>query len=132
MATAESIGNPIAVLPLLYHPLSLWRHELVTDLSVPLHEASLVTRGPVTLMGGPPPSGSRRTDPVSAARRPAPQAEVKARHIRESHYVEIKERSPSMGRLAPIPIRRAPGSIAASSQTRTSHPLRPVQTEQPF
>jgi hypothetical protein len=45
MATAESLGNPIAVLPVLYH--LLWRGELVTDLSVPLHEASMVTRGPV-------------------------------------------------------------------------------------
>jgi hypothetical protein len=45
MATAESLGDPIAVLPVLYH--LLWRHELVTDLSVPLHEASMVTRGPV-------------------------------------------------------------------------------------
>jgi hypothetical protein len=45
MATAESVGDPIAVLPVLYH--LLWRGELVTDLSVPLHEASMVTRGPV-------------------------------------------------------------------------------------
>jgi hypothetical protein len=45
MATAESIGDPIAVLPVLYHVL--WRGVLVTDLSVPLHEASMVTRGPV-------------------------------------------------------------------------------------
>jgi hypothetical protein len=45
MATAESIGDPIAVLPVLYH--LLWRGELVTDLSVPLHEASMVTRRPV-------------------------------------------------------------------------------------
>lgn len=45
MATAESIGDPVAVLPVLYH--LLWRGELVTDLSVPLHETSMVTRGPV-------------------------------------------------------------------------------------
>jgi hypothetical protein len=45
MATAESVGDPIAVLPVLYH--LLWRGELVTDLSVPLHEASMVTRGQV-------------------------------------------------------------------------------------
>jgi hypothetical protein len=45
MATAESVGDPIAVLPVPYH--LLWRGELVTDLSVPLHEASMVTRGQV-------------------------------------------------------------------------------------
>jgi hypothetical protein len=34
-AAAEAVGDPIAVLPVLFHLLR--RHELVTDLSVPLH-----------------------------------------------------------------------------------------------
>jgi hypothetical protein len=42
MATAESVGDPIAVLPVLFH--LLWRQELVTDLAVPLHPAVTVTR----------------------------------------------------------------------------------------
>ena len=37
MAGAQAVGDPIAVLPVLFH--LLWRHELVTDLSVPLHAA---------------------------------------------------------------------------------------------
>ncbi|MEV0826353.1 TnsA-like heteromeric transposase endonuclease subunit [Nonomuraea rubra] len=35
MAGAQAVGDPIAVLPVLFH--LLWQHELVTDLSVPLH-----------------------------------------------------------------------------------------------
>jgi hypothetical protein len=42
MATVESVGDSIAVLPVLFH--LLWRQELVTDLSVPLHPAVTVTR----------------------------------------------------------------------------------------
>jgi len=42
MAGAEAVGDPIAVLPVLFH--LLWRHELVTDLSVPLHPCAAVTR----------------------------------------------------------------------------------------
>ena len=41
MAGAEAVGDPIAVLPVLFH--LLWRHELVTDLSVPLHPCAAVT-----------------------------------------------------------------------------------------
>jgi hypothetical protein len=41
MAGAEAVGDPIAVLPVLFH--LLWRHELVTDLSVPLHPDAAVT-----------------------------------------------------------------------------------------
>ena len=42
MAGAEAVGDPIAVLPVLFH--LLWQHELVTDLSVPLHPCAAVTR----------------------------------------------------------------------------------------
>ncbi|MFD3659293.1 TnsA-like heteromeric transposase endonuclease subunit [Streptomyces sp. NPDC058659] len=38
---ADLAGDPIAVLPVLFH--LLWRHELAVDLSVPLHAASLVS-----------------------------------------------------------------------------------------
>lgn len=37
---AEAAGDPVAVLPVLYH--LLWRHELTADLSVPLHPAATV------------------------------------------------------------------------------------------
>ena len=40
VAGAQAVGDPIAVLPVLFH--LLWLHELVTDLSVPLTEHSLV------------------------------------------------------------------------------------------
>lgn len=40
MAGAEAVGDPIAVLPVLFH--LLWRHELVVDLTVPLHQLSVV------------------------------------------------------------------------------------------
>jgi hypothetical protein len=42
MAGAEAAGDPIAVLPVLFH--LLWCHELTIDLSTPLHEATLVSR----------------------------------------------------------------------------------------
>jgi hypothetical protein len=29
------VGDPIVVLPVLFH--LLWRHDLITDLSLPLH-----------------------------------------------------------------------------------------------
>jgi hypothetical protein len=44
MDGAEAAGDPVAVLPVLYH--LLWRHELAADLSVALHPAT-----PVTLAG---------------------------------------------------------------------------------
>jgi hypothetical protein len=37
---AEAAGDPIAVLPVLYH--LLWRQELAADLSVPLHPVTVV------------------------------------------------------------------------------------------
>ena len=37
---AEAAGDPIAVLPVLYH--LLWRQDLVADLSVPLHPATVI------------------------------------------------------------------------------------------
>jgi hypothetical protein len=40
MDGAEAAGDPIAVLPVLYH--LLWRQELAADLSVPLHPATVV------------------------------------------------------------------------------------------
>jgi hypothetical protein len=40
MAGAEAVGDPIAVLPVLFH--LLWSHELVADLSVPLTEHSVI------------------------------------------------------------------------------------------
>jgi hypothetical protein len=45
MAGAEEAGDPIAVLPVLFH--LLWRHELTADLSVPLHQATVVAAGQV-------------------------------------------------------------------------------------
>ncbi len=42
MAGAEATGDPIAVLPVLFH--LLWRRELMVDLSVPLHQAAMVSR----------------------------------------------------------------------------------------
>lgn len=41
MAGAEAVGDPIAVLPVLFH--LLWRHDLTVDLSVPLHPCVSVT-----------------------------------------------------------------------------------------
>jgi hypothetical protein len=43
MAGAEAAGDPIAVLPVLFH--LLWRHELTADLSVPLGPLTLVSAG---------------------------------------------------------------------------------------
>lgn len=41
MAGADAAGDPIAVLPVLFH--LLWLHELLVDLSVPLHHAAAVS-----------------------------------------------------------------------------------------
>ncbi|WP_322751231.1 MULTISPECIES: TnsA-like heteromeric transposase endonuclease subunit [unclassified Frankia] len=41
MTGAERAGDPVAVLPVLFH--LLWRQELTVDLSVPLHASALVT-----------------------------------------------------------------------------------------
>lgn len=41
MAGAETLGDPMAVLPVLFH--LLWRHELIVDVSVPLHPSTLVS-----------------------------------------------------------------------------------------
>ncbi|WP_019871538.1 TnsA-like heteromeric transposase endonuclease subunit [Salinispora oceanensis] len=41
LAGAEAAGDPIAVLPVLFH--LLWRYELHTDLSTPLHPDAVVT-----------------------------------------------------------------------------------------
>src|SRR5215472_12376220 len=46
MAGAEAAGDPVAVLPVLFH--LLWRHELTTDLSVPLGRGTLLSPGMVT------------------------------------------------------------------------------------
>jgi TnsA-like endonuclease N terminal len=43
MAGADGVGDPIAVLPVLFH--LLWLHELAVDLSLPLHEAAVVGTG---------------------------------------------------------------------------------------
>ena len=40
MAGAEAAGDPIAVLPVLFH--LLWCQELTIDLSTPLHQGTLV------------------------------------------------------------------------------------------
>ena len=40
-AGADAVGDPIAVLPVLFH--LLWRRELVVDLSVPLHDETPVS-----------------------------------------------------------------------------------------
>ncbi|MEU7004191.1 TnsA-like heteromeric transposase endonuclease subunit [Nonomuraea sp. NPDC046570] len=41
MAGAEKVGDPIAVLPVLFD--LLWRHDLERDLAAPLHPDSVVT-----------------------------------------------------------------------------------------
>ena len=41
-AGAAAVGDPIAVVPMLFH--LMWRGELVADLSVPLHDATLARR----------------------------------------------------------------------------------------
>jgi TnsA-like endonuclease N terminal len=46
IAGAAAAGDPIAVLPVLFH--LLWCHELSADLSVPLHPGTLVSPGMVT------------------------------------------------------------------------------------
>jgi hypothetical protein len=46
MAGAAAAGDPIAVLPVLFH--LLWCHELSADLSVALHPGTLVSPGMVT------------------------------------------------------------------------------------
>lgn len=45
MAGAETVGGPIAVLPVLFH--LLWCHDLVADLSVPLHPDTVVATAEV-------------------------------------------------------------------------------------
>jgi len=40
MAGTEAAGDPIAVLPVLFH--LLWCQDLTVDLSVPLHDGSRV------------------------------------------------------------------------------------------
>ena len=44
MAGTVEVGDPIAVLPTLFH--LLWRRRLTADLSVLLHAGSLVQPGP--------------------------------------------------------------------------------------
>jgi hypothetical protein len=41
LAGAEAVGDPIAVLPVLFH--LLWRQDLAADLSMPLHPLTTVT-----------------------------------------------------------------------------------------
>ncbi|MDT3728246.1 TnsA-like heteromeric transposase endonuclease subunit [Streptomyces sp. DSM 41972] len=43
MTGASTVGDPIGVLPVLFH--LLWSHELSADVSVPLHALSLVSAG---------------------------------------------------------------------------------------
>ncbi|MGW4304765.1 TnsA-like heteromeric transposase endonuclease subunit [Streptomyces californicus] len=43
MGGASAVGDPIKVLPVLFH--LLWSHELTADVSVPLHALSLVSAG---------------------------------------------------------------------------------------
>ncbi|WP_328725086.1 TnsA-like heteromeric transposase endonuclease subunit [Streptomyces sp. NBC_00259] len=45
MAGATMAGDPIAVLPVLFH--LLWLHELLVDVRVPLHAAAMVSSGPM-------------------------------------------------------------------------------------
>jgi hypothetical protein len=46
LAGAEAVGDPIAVLPVLFY--LLWRQELIVNLSVPLHQAAIMARAPLT------------------------------------------------------------------------------------
>ena len=61
MAGAEAAGDPIAVLPVLFH--LLWYHELTIDLSTPLHQATLVgtvnLSNPRAIFAGSPPRFTR-------------------------------------------------------------------------
>jgi hypothetical protein len=50
MAGAEAVGDPIAVVPVLFH--LLWRQDLVADLSVPLHPATTVTSAAAGVVTG--------------------------------------------------------------------------------
>ncbi|MFI2615657.1 TnsA-like heteromeric transposase endonuclease subunit [Streptomyces sp. NPDC018584] len=43
VAGASAVGDPIGVLPVLFH--LLWSHELTVDVSVPLHAVALVSAG---------------------------------------------------------------------------------------
>jgi hypothetical protein len=43
MAGAASVGDPLAVLPALFH--LMWRHALVADLTVRLTAGSFVSAG---------------------------------------------------------------------------------------
>ncbi len=43
MDGAEAVGDPVAVLPVLFH--LLWSHDLEVDVSVPLHAGTLVSPG---------------------------------------------------------------------------------------
>ena len=45
---AEAVGDPIAVLPVLFH--LLWRQDLAADLSVPLHPCTSVTTAAASLV----------------------------------------------------------------------------------
>ena len=47
MDGAQAAGDPIGVLPVLFH--LLWRHQLVADLSLPLHEGTAVHAGRATV-----------------------------------------------------------------------------------
>lgn len=48
LAAAEAVGDPIAVLPVLFH--LLWRQDLATDLSVPLHPFTTVATAGIGLV----------------------------------------------------------------------------------
>jgi hypothetical protein len=46
LAGAETVGHPMAVLPVLFH--LIWCHELAADLTVPLHPDTVLTGESVT------------------------------------------------------------------------------------
>lgn len=56
---AEAVGDPIAVLPAVFH--ALWHGHLTTPLDVPLHERALLSPGPGTGGQQPPPDSSTGT-----------------------------------------------------------------------
>lgn len=59
MAGAEAVGDPIGVLPVLFH--LMWRHELAADLSLVLSDRTLVRTangsGGAAVAGGVPSEG---------------------------------------------------------------------------
>ena len=55
---AEAVGDPLAVLPAVFH--ALWHQRLTTPLGTPLHERAIVTVGPLHAATAPAPAEGPR------------------------------------------------------------------------